>query len=130
MGVTKYQQWKERITSKRLAAAFGMEETMTQLLMKHRLRWLGHLARMKPLRMPKQLLFGELEKKRPSHGTRRWRDVVVADIKVAGVSEDWYEVAQNRWAWQALCQDRISSLVEQHSQGWSAGSATTNPSTP
>jgi hypothetical protein len=25
MGITKYQQWKEKITSKRLAAAFGME---------------------------------------------------------------------------------------------------------
>ena len=100
MGITKYQQWKEKITSKRLAAAFGMEETMTHLLMKHRLRWLGHLARMEPFRMPKQLLFGELEKKRPSHGTkRRWRDVVAADIKAAGMSEDWYEVAHDRRAW-------------------------------
>jgi uncharacterized protein YbjT (DUF2867 family) len=76
--------------------------------------------------MPKQLLFGELEKKRPSHGTkRRWRDVVAADIKAAGVSEDWYEVAQDRRAWRALCQDGISSLVEQHSQGWPLGSAFT-----
>ena len=80
--------------------------------------------------MPKQLLFGELEKKRPSHGTkRRWRDVVAADIKAAGVSEDWYEVAQDRRAWRALCQDRISSLVEQHSQGWPVGSAFTNRAT-
>ena len=126
MGITKYQQWKEKITSKRLAAAFGVEETMTHLLMKHRLRWLGHLARMEPIRMPKQLLFGELEKKRPSHGTkRRWRDVVAADIKAAGVSENWYEVAQDRRAWRALCQDGISSLVEQHSQGWPLGSAFT-----
>ena len=34
MGVTKYQQWKERISSRRLAAAFGMEETIVHLLMK------------------------------------------------------------------------------------------------
>ena len=33
-------------------------------------------------RLPKQLLFGELVKKRPSHGTkRRWRDVAAVDIK-------------------------------------------------
>ena len=32
MGVTKHQQWRERITSRRLAAAFGMEETMPNLL--------------------------------------------------------------------------------------------------
>ena len=80
MGVTKHQQWRERITSRRLAAAFGMEETMPNLLMKQRLRWLGHVAR-----MPKQLLFGELEKKRASHGTkRRWRNIAVTVIKAVG----------------------------------------------
>ena len=62
---------------------------MTHLLMKHRLRWLGHLARMEPYRLPKQILYGELDKRRPRHGTRRrWRDVVTADIKAVGMSED------------------------------------------
>ena len=28
MGVSKYQQWKEHISSRRLAAAFGIEETI------------------------------------------------------------------------------------------------------
>ena len=117
MGVTKYQQWKERISSMRLAAAFGMEETILHLLMKQRL--FGHLARMEPSRMPKQLLFGELGKKRPSHGTkRRWRDVAAADIKAVGVNDGWYDLAQDRQAWRALCQDGLSSLVEQHHSGW------------
>ena len=85
--------------------------------MKHRLRWLGHLARMEPNCLPKHILYGELDKKRPRHGTRkRWRDVATPDINAVGASEDWYEVAQDRQAWQALCRDGISSLVEQHSQ--------------
>ena len=47
--------------------------------------------------MPKQLLFGELGKKRPSHGTkRRWRDVAAADIKAMGVNDGWYDLAQDR----------------------------------
>ena len=33
---SKYQQWKEQITSRRLAEAFGMEEAMVYL-MKQRL---------------------------------------------------------------------------------------------
>ena len=70
MGITRYQQWKDKITSRRLAAAFGMEETMTHLLMKCRLRWLGHLASMEPYRVPKHILYGELDKRRPRHGTR------------------------------------------------------------
>ena len=37
MGMTRQQQWKERITSKQLAAACAMEETMEELLLKHRL---------------------------------------------------------------------------------------------
>ena len=62
LGVTRYQQWKERITSKRLAASFGMEEPIEDSLMLHRLRWLGHLGRMDHNRIPKMMLFGELEK--------------------------------------------------------------------
>ena len=130
MGIARYQQWKDKITSRWLVAAFGMEEMMTHLLMKYRLRWLGHLARMEPNRLPKQILYGELDKKRPRHGTRkRWRDVVTADIKAVGVSENWYEVAQDRQAWQALCRDGILSLVEQHSQGWPPGAAPTSEDT-
>ena len=53
LGVSRYQQWKERLSSRGLAAAFGMEETMVHCLMRQRLRWLGHLARMEPSRMPK-----------------------------------------------------------------------------
>ena len=122
MGVTRYQQWKERLSSKRIAKACGMEETLEHLLIRQRLRWLGHLARMDPCRIPKQLLFGELEKKRPSHGTkRRWRDVVSSDLKRVDVSDGWYNQAQDRRAWKALCQDGIAGLVEQHHSGWLTG---------
>ena len=77
--------------------------------------------------MPKQLLFGELGKKRPSHGTkRRWRDVAAADIKAVGVNDGWYDLAQDRQAWRALCQDGLSSLVEQHHSGWLSGATSSS----
>ena len=54
--------------------------------------------------MPKQLLFGELQKKRPSHGTkRRWRDVAAADIKSVNAGAEWYHLAQDRNVWAAIC---------------------------
>ena len=91
-----------------------MEETIPNLLPKQRLRWLGHMPHMKPSHSPKQLLFGELEKKRPSHGTnRRWRDIAVTDIKAAGDNDSWYDYAQDRQAWEALCKDGLLSLTEQ-----------------
>ena len=73
--------------------------------------------------MPKQLLFGELEKRRPCHGTkRRWRDVAEADVKAVGASDGWYDLAQDRQAWFARCQDRLASFVEQQPcSGWPSG---------
>ena len=118
MGATKQQQWRERISSRQLAADFGMEETMAAILMKYRLRWLGYLARMESHRMPKQLLFGELQQKRPSHGTKqRWRDVAAADIKSVNAGAEWYHLAHNRNAWVALCNEGIASSVDQHQYG-------------
>ena len=97
LGVTRLQQWKERITSKSLAEFFGMTEDMKEVLRRHRLKWLGHMARMEDNRMPKQLLFGELVRPCPSHGCkRRWRDLAVADLQAAGLEGKWYQVAQDR----------------------------------
>ena len=45
--------------------------------MLRRLRWLGHFARMDDHRLPMNILFGWLPKRRPVHGTKiRWRDQV------------------------------------------------------
>ena len=74
------------------------------MLRKHCLRWIGHVARMDDGRMPKQLLFGELVRPRPRRGTkRRWKDLAVADLQVAGIERAWYEVAQDRKEWAAIC---------------------------
>ncbi len=50
MGITRYQQWMDKITSRRLAAAFGMEETITHLLMKRPLYGALSLAQTNSLR--------------------------------------------------------------------------------
>ena len=101
-----------------LAADFGMEETMAEILMKHHLCWLVHRARMESHRMPKQLLFGELQKKRPSHGIkRRWRDVAAADIKSVNAGVEWYDLAQDRNARAAVCKEGIAPSMDQHRYG-------------
>ena len=51
-----------KVTAMRLAADFGMEESLVRIFMKSCLQWLGHLSHMEYFRMPKQLLFDELEK--------------------------------------------------------------------
>ena len=72
-----------------MARAFVMEKTIKDILRRHRLRWLGHIARMEDHRLPKQMLFGELKKTQPRHGTKkRSRDVVAEDVESISL---WYE---------------------------------------
>ena len=73
------------------------DKSLLDVIIEQQLRWLGHLSRMEKNRLPKRVLFGELEKKRPFHGTkRRWRDVVKVDVEAIRVGEGWYKSYQDR----------------------------------
>ena len=79
-------------------------ELIEDLLMAHRLRWLGHLGRMEDerLHVPKKLLFGEQVKKRPCHGVKkRWRDGLSFDLQATGIGNGWYCLVhvQDRSLW-------------------------------
>ena len=63
LGVTRFQQWEQRITSKSLANKFGIAWSIADIILDRRLQWLGHLGRMEDKRLPKQVAFGELKKK-------------------------------------------------------------------
>lgn len=111
LGVIRYQKWKERISSRQLSRDFGMEGSIADIIVKHRLCSLG---RMELAQMPKQLLFGELEKTRPKDGTnRRWRDVVSANLHNVVIEDRWYQLSQDRQAWFTTCTDEIRMKVEQ-----------------
>ena len=58
VGITSAQQRIEHIRSVQVASKFGMEESLEDLIVKRRLRWLGHVARMEDHRIPKKTLFG------------------------------------------------------------------------
>ena len=72
-------------------------------IMKERLRWLGHVLRMKDDRLSKIVLFGQ-----PSGATRKaggpclgWEDVINEDLKEMGTSwEALKREALNRLGWR------------------------------
>ena len=78
-------------------------------LMRRRLEWLGHLARMPDQRLPKMCIFSWLPQTRPQGGPRRrWRDLVKTDLKAVGVSNGcWYSKALDRKHWREVWGQRL-----------------------
>ena len=78
-------------------------ESIEATILKHRLRWAGHVVRMGEERIPKQLLYGELaEGKRPPHKPKmRYRDCLKSSLKAAHISVDnWEAQAMERNSWR------------------------------
>jgi len=54
---------------------------------------------------PKQLLFGELLRRRPFHGVKkRWNDEVAGDLHAIGVGDGWFQLCQDRKQWSDMLQ--------------------------
>ena len=76
---------------------------LSTVIVRERLRWLGHVLQMKDDRLPKIVLFGQ-----PSGATRKagrpclsWEDVINKDLKEMGTSwEGVKREALNRWGWR------------------------------
>ena len=96
LGVTRYEQWQQRLTSASLLNKLGMQ-SIYDIIMSRRLRWLSHVGRMSDERLPKIVLFGELKNKRPAHGPKkRWRDLVSGYLQQLGMVNGWYQLCQDR----------------------------------
>ena len=122
LGVTRYQQWNERLTSQRLSHKFGMQHSISDIILEQCLRWLGHVGHMDEKRLPNRLLFGEHNIKRPCQGTKkRWKDVLKMDLQVIGVYDRWYELCQDRKVWFHMCLDGVEKIST--SRRWNTCSA-------
>ena len=72
----------DRISNSTLCKKCG-SIPLSRAIMKERLRWLGHVLRMKDDRLPKNVIFGQ-----PSGATRKacspclgWKDVINKDLR-------------------------------------------------
>jgi hypothetical protein len=73
-------------------------------VVKSRMRWAGHVARMGEGRGLHRVLVGKPEGTRPlGRPRRRWDDNIKMDLQeVGGGCGDWMERAQDRDRWRAL----------------------------
>jgi hypothetical protein len=95
-------QWQDKVSNTEVLELANMR-SMHTILCERRLRWLGHVKRMDPGRIPKDLLYGEL-----AEGSRltgrpklRFKDVCKRDLKRCDMDTHSQEyIADNRPAWR------------------------------
>jgi hypothetical protein len=77
-----YDKEKEnwRILTNKEVYAIVEKPTITETIRLHRLRWIGHVQRMEENRIPKRVMYINLESTRPRGRPRdRWQDKVRED---------------------------------------------------
>ena len=77
---------------------------MVTLLHQCRLRWLGHVTRMKDGHIPKDLLYAELAegKRATGHPHLRFKDICKRNLKAIGIDvENWEKLSQDRSNWRS-----------------------------
>ena len=85
------------------------DTSLIDYLRQKRLRWLGHVVRMSPERLPGRLLFwNPCGRRRPGRQQMRWQDSITRDLQSSISFEEAVTAAQNeRSTWRsfvlALC---------------------------
>jgi hypothetical protein len=89
----------EILTNKEIYAIVK-KPTIPETVRLHRLHWFGHGQRMEENRIPKTVLYMNLESTRQRGRPRnRWQDEVREDGRIAG-GEEWHEKVYNREEWK------------------------------
>jgi hypothetical protein len=86
---------------------------VTIIIKSRRMRWAGHVARMREKRNAYRILVGKPEGKRPlGRHRRRWEDNSRTDLREVGWGGmDWIDLAQDRDQWRVLVNKVMKLLV-------------------
>lgn len=116
LGIT----WRDHIPNTevlRRTKALSLYSTMA----KRRLRWLGHVRRMDDGRIPKDLLYGELEqgKRKTGRPLLRFSDTCKRDMKAFNIATDrWENLANDRSKWRAALHKGELACEEKRLERW------------
>ena len=110
LGIT----WKEKVTNVEVLERTELQ-SMTTTLCRRKLRWLGHVKRMKDDRIPKQLLYGELATGKRLRGRPklRYKDTCKNGLSKCGIDPtSWEEIAENRSEWRSAVAKGANQMEE------------------
>ena len=80
-------QWQDRVSNLQVLD-MAKSTSIEAMILKNRLRWVGHVIRMEDNRLPKQLMSGHLASRKQKQGRplRRFKDCVKASISHAEIT--------------------------------------------
>ena len=94
-------RWQDKIPDTEVLKKANMQSVHT-LLKLAQLRWTGHVTRMPDERLPKKVLYGELQEGKRGQ-KKRYKDTLKASLKEFNIpTESWEQDAQNRTKWRCL----------------------------
>ena len=94
----------DNITNKDILERTGLP-SMEDLLIRKNLRWNGHLIRMSPDRLPKQVLYSQLSSGHRRKGRRhvRFKDTIKRNLKLRVIkTNSWTSLSEQRYKWRAI----------------------------
>ena len=97
-------RWQDKIPDTEVLKKANMQSVHT-LLKLAQLRWTGHVTRMPDERLPKKVLYGELQEGKCSQGgqKKRYKDTLKASLKDFNIpTESWEQAAHDRTKWRCL----------------------------
>ncbi|PIK49422.1 hypothetical protein BSL78_13685 [Apostichopus japonicus] len=111
LGIT----WEDKVTNSEVLSKAKLSTIFAMLSERH-LRWLGHVHRMEEGRIPKNLLYGQLECGSRSKGRPhlRYRDSCKRDLQSANIDiNSWEDLASQRSAWRFALKSGINRAEEE-----------------
>lgn len=110
--------WKDKIPNFEILSRCQIDG-IESYLMKSQLRWAGHVVRMDNSRLPKILLYGQLESPMRPMGRPllRYKDKLKANISTLKLGErSWEDLATSRSEWRSSCFKKIKSFEKERNQ--------------
>ena len=105
-------RWQDKIPDTEVLKKAKLQSVHT-LWKLAQLRWTGHVTRMPDERLPKKVLYGELQEGIRSQGgqTKRYKDTLKASLKDFNIpTESWEQAAQHRTKWRCFIKKGASQF--------------------
>ena len=109
--------WKDKVANHEILTKCQIPG-MEAILMKSQLRWAGHVVRMDNDRLPKVMLYGQLEKYQRPMGRPllRFKDKLKANISSLQLEKRWESLCLERTEWRSSCHKGISRFEKERLQ--------------